>query len=968
MSSIKLPKRFKDKLDQNQFLDGLVKSTLAQFAEILEDNTLYFFEEYTDHGIRHIESVISSSDNLIPEDTFDKVMHANDVGYYCLTVILHDIGMHLGLEGFTQLLNGRFDDIKVTELDKLTWKELWEDYTNEARKFSGKQLKSIFGDEATIIRNPPIQKPGEINTNDRKLIGEFIRRHHARLAHEIAIKGFPGKTLIPFVENMKFEVRYLIGLIARSHGIDLRKCIDHLELYFGKATKRVIHHTHAVYLMTLLRNADYLQIDSSRTSQVMLKLKTFASPVSAKEHGSHMAVDSIDLSYQDDPERVYVNASPQDSAMYLKLQKLIRDIQYELDVSWAVLGELYGNMQRKPALKYRRITSNLEDKSFTDKQHYLTDSFSYKANDDIVKLLIAPLYGDDPSYGVREMLQNAVDACREREYIENQASRTYIAKVTVEVLQERDGQHYFVISDNGIGMDVNVIKNYFLSAGASFRKSMDWQKRFVDDKGESRVTRSGRFGVGFLAAFLIGDEILVKTRKLEQTIGYHFESHINDEQINILKDTNIAFGTSIRIKLTPATLAKLDPNNELRYNQIAWHKWYNLRYPEISYIYLGIPIEPVKFFFPGPEEDVTEFWGIVPHEKFNRIFWAYDTRFNKRSFVCNGILVKDSGNELDTGLISYRPVLSVFDNNGLLPLTLDRNSFSSSLPFEDELKVELYKDFIAFLLTFKMENPVGKRLANLRHHSLPYPGSYYETLPLSYGDNGKESDRFPYYSSLNRYRIVSVLSSKKGFILNYAYFLNKLKKVNVIMIQSQQLEIKDTIDLDIEDAFLCFIRQKLNSVDDLKQAVEPYSYHNTVENINNSSTVHMKKNRFKFMFDLTQRRISESLRSICEEKGEVGNWISIAINGPVQSTISTDFLKKYDKQINFIREYELRPSNEGDTIMNNLMQIYLGDDVLIPYELEERKKKFPLAFAELGGYMSKYLRLSKSLAAKEVED
>ena len=51
MTNIKLPLRFETKLSENQFLDGVIKLTLSQFGDIYKDNKLYFFEEYTDHGI-----------------------------------------------------------------------------------------------------------------------------------------------------------------------------------------------------------------------------------------------------------------------------------------------------------------------------------------------------------------------------------------------------------------------------------------------------------------------------------------------------------------------------------------------------------------------------------------------------------------------------------------------------------------------------------------------------------------------------------------------------------------------------------------------------------------------------------------------------------------------------------------------------------------------------------------------------
>jgi hypothetical protein len=240
---------------------------------------------------------------------------------------------------------------------------------------------AIFGDENAIIIDPLSKPRGKLDSDDRKLIGEFIRRHHARLAHEIALKGMPGKERIEFAAGLDYKIKNLIGLIARSHGMDLRKCVDYLVEVCGSANKRNAYNTHWVFLMVLLRLGDYLQIDKSRSSATIVKSKTFESPVSKIEHEAHLTVDSVDDRYQDDPERIYVTISPKDSNMYLKMKRHIKSIQDEFDMSWAVLGELYGNVDKLIGIKYRRITTNLEDKEVAEKQQYVPDYFAFKAND-----------------------------------------------------------------------------------------------------------------------------------------------------------------------------------------------------------------------------------------------------------------------------------------------------------------------------------------------------------------------------------------------------------------------------------------------------------------------------------------------------------------------------------------------------------------------------------------------------------
>jgi len=65
--------------------------------------------------------------------------------------------------------------------------------------------------------------------------------------------------------------------------------------------------------------------------------------------------------------------------------------------------------------------------------------------------------------------------------------------VMVELL-EQDG---LIISfrDSGIGMTPDVVRDYFLRAGASFRDSRRWKQEFTASDGSSQIRRSGRFGV-----------------------------------------------------------------------------------------------------------------------------------------------------------------------------------------------------------------------------------------------------------------------------------------------------------------------------------------------------------------------------------------------------------------------------------------------------------------------------------------
>ena len=116
------------------------------------------------------------------------------------------------------------------------------------------------------------------------------------------------------------------------------------------------------------------------------------------------------------------------------------------------------------------------------------------SKNDVVNHFIIPLYeGQDyPEVVMRELLQNAMDACKI-------VKRDYNIKISVE---EEDGKIFLSILDNGIGMSIAEIKNYYLTIGKSGKREVS----NVDDL-------VGHFGIGALSMFLISDSIFVQTKK-----------------------------------------------------------------------------------------------------------------------------------------------------------------------------------------------------------------------------------------------------------------------------------------------------------------------------------------------------------------------------------------------------------------------------------------------------------------------
>lgn len=931
---MKIPVKFDKILKESQILNAIILDVITSFEPIYTDNKLFFFEEYTDHGIDHIEKVLASAEYIISDESFGKLT-SKEIAILILSIILHDIGMHCEFSTFVGLLDGHNDQYRISELDSKTWAELWKDYLAEVKRFSSHQKKNVFGNEFQPYKEPDLYNKDNLTGYDKKLIGEFIRRNHTRLAHEIAFSGIYGSNgnKISFGnEKMSQLYRQLSGILARSHGMNIRDTFNYL-VEIGSAGWRNPDDINIVFLMVVIRIADYIQIDKNRVSPFLLKLKTFNSPISLNEHKTHLAIESLSFN-QPDSERIFLTCNPLNSEMLVKLQSLFNDIQKELDISWAIIGEVYGILTSDiPKIKYRRIMSNIDDHSFLEKLDFVPKRVKFEVNNDLSKLLVGPLYGNNPTYGVRELVQNAVDACLERDHIEKQKlNNDYIPSIIVSIKTIDNETSLFSIIDNGKGMSLEEIMHYFLNVGSSFRKSLAWKKDFIDEHGHSTINRNGKFGIGVLAAFLIGEEIVVKTKLSTDLNSYTFKTSIDGDFIDIKKISEDFVGTHISIIISSEIKDQLliEGSENKSYANV-WTDWYVNNYPKVVFVVDG---KEVKRKIEISKQGMN----IFQTENFKNINWKYfgeylphkKNTFSDTAVVCNGILVTrgldyskrffyylpDKHSEY---VLQKKPSFFFEDPEGVFPIKLDRNDIDcSKLPFENELLAEVAKSFIATILTLEINNSSSIKEVQIEN------------------SNAK------------------ILYSQNGFVLNFDYFINKLNGYSLVRIITERNYISSKF-LSYPN---CFIFIKPNERINL-------SYQQSNVASRSATRVLLKESSYSNLFESSKRRlpvwIKDSHRIIFRTNGVVVYDFQHYLDNECQkkSHILNDIesIKNIDVQnVESIQEmnFDFFKIKGGD-ILNSLLKTYISDDFIIPYDIEERKMKYPKAFQELASFISHYL-------------
>jgi molecular chaperone HtpG len=703
---IKFPNRTQNLLEQNSAYHGFVLSCMNNLNAWLSENNTVFFPEYTDHGLTHFNEVLLTADSIISDDSWE-YMTAQDTASMIISVLLHDCAMHLTEDGFYSLIQDKFPKInsRFTGIEQ-SWSDVWRDYFSEAKRFDAKKLYSVFGDE-TPVKDIPKNKI-DLSGRDRLLIGEFIRRNHARIAHEIAFYGVPGVdgTSIKLGEEPENNFLDLCGFIARSHNMGLREAVDKLE----KNKKQVHLNTHVPFIMLVLRVSDYIQIHAERAPKQLLNLKTLVSPISRGEWKKHHSIIEINQAHED-PEAIYIDAEPTDALTYEELKKLFSDIQSELDLSWSVLGEVYGRYEhlKELGITIRRIRSSLDylDVFLSEKKPtYIPKVLAFKTADaEMMELLIAPLYGDKPEVGIRELLQNSVDACSELEDTKIKKGipfeDTQPFNVCVALHDFGDDGGKLVVEDYGIGMTLEVIENYFLNIGASFRNSDRWKKEHETD-GHSNVYRTGRFGIGLLAAYLLGEELVVETRHFseKESQALTFECKKGSDKI-IVTHSNFHIGTKITVNINNQV------KNQLLKDLRAWD-WFSMDSPKVVRKTIQDGKEQIleqSRLVPSSDTNIDNTdWHRITVPRYDDITWTY-TEIGKRmryynknvSLLCNGIIITDDLHLEDFGiskkmnLIAVEtPTLNVFDQDGRLPINLERTTLiSNRIPFETELAEDI---------------------------------------------------------------------------------------------------------------------------------------------------------------------------------------------------------------------------------------------------------------------------------------
>lgn len=128
----------------------------------------------------------------------------------------------------------------------------------------------------------------------------------------------------------------------------------------------------------------------------------------------------------------------------------------------------------------------------------------------ILRLLTGENLYDNSDVFVRELLQNAIDAMLLRGKMDH-GFQPEQSRIDIWEWNDREGNIWFRIDDQGTGMTLGMLQRYFLKVGNSYYTSREMERDLRDHGQSEKYNGISRFGIGFLSCFLCGDYAEVST-------------------------------------------------------------------------------------------------------------------------------------------------------------------------------------------------------------------------------------------------------------------------------------------------------------------------------------------------------------------------------------------------------------------------------------------------------------------------
>lgn len=512
-------------------IDILKNNVLKLCEEACERMKITYthFPQYTLHDETHISNMIT----LIPKILQSKISSLNELEKLLLIlgICFHDIGM-----APTE------DELKAI-LDSSEYEVFFENWKINHSNF----VDLLSKRDSSIYNNSEKNKINEkISLLEKACLTEYLRQNHPLNAQKFIETQYSDDKRLSFHE---INISPFICKLAIAHGKDISYIND--ENGFRCDEQIQTYEVNMSFLAILIRLADILDFDRSRTPDLLYKSIKLEDPISINEWEKHRSIRGWSISENE----IIFTAECTHPVYENVVRNFINQIEKELQ-DCITLTKKYSQKFSKYSLD---LPFSIDRSRIGPKDNsYITHNVEFSlSRNEIINLLMTDKLYSKPSLCIRELLQNAADAIRTKKSLYAMEDINFDkGKIEFYHYLNSNNEEILECRDNGIGMDRDIINNYFTRVGRSYYKSpefhqlrKEWKEKGVD------FDPCSQFGIGFMSCFMLGDQIEIQTRKdygIGKNKGIPLVIEINGtEGIFFIREgnDNQEIGTTVRIKI-----------------------------------------------------------------------------------------------------------------------------------------------------------------------------------------------------------------------------------------------------------------------------------------------------------------------------------------------------------------------------------------------------------------------------------
>ena len=563
-------------LQKREKLDGFEAAEVSSRVSLVVteawpilQNVSRAFPLYTLHDPEHSFRVAENIAKLIPPATLSQ-LNAIELSLLLYAAYLHDIGMASSQEeanawvdsdAYSAFLSSHEEWARTLNVAQYAERE---SKVEESELVKGKK-KSRATKQYDSVHN--VKRIQDV------MYTEYLRLTHATRSADFVVQryGRDGKSDNKIQIG---EVNYAddVALLCKSHWEDVKALKD--ERYRrDKYTNQFA--VNIQYCAIILRLADLIDLDPERTPRVLLdfiRLELYSrgttshDPVetskikSAEEWNKHRHMRGWKIT----PEEIRIEAKCSHPVVQRGLREFCELIDNERRDCW----QLVKNNTVEITDKYKfLLTAEVDPKYVTSDGSYIYSEFEFQLDyDRIVSMLMGTELWGNPLLAIRELLQNALDACAHRAALSKKIKMSYEPCITFRIMWNHDHHPHIIrkfhrhhhpvtliCKDNGTGMDKRIVENYLMRIGRSYYNSPEFQRQNLD------LYPISQFGMGIMSCFMLTNAIQIHTQRIDENLATHDPLIVeidSSERYVVMRNTKTQReGTEISMQLSDDVIA-----------------------------------------------------------------------------------------------------------------------------------------------------------------------------------------------------------------------------------------------------------------------------------------------------------------------------------------------------------------------------------------------------------------------------